>query len=246
MDETLTTLKLDEATTRFDNNFQRIQGLTWLPWVGQNFPERLQDKRLLVVGESHYYKGETPEKLQANRESYKDPKSTRDIVSEQLVNCCWEGGNKTLDAIPKLLFKTKTQEIDRPRLWADSAYYNFVQRPMNHNVEEQPTSGDFVLGWKVLAEVIGIIQPSHCLFIGVTSANHFNLGNITRHEKVGGVWPRVAKIEIAGTTTELIFVHHLGRCKNVALWHDYLQNHHTSFTGWLGAESYPISQMLKV
>jgi hypothetical protein len=235
MEQTLTIANLDEATTRYDMEFRSVQGLTWLPWVGQHFSRRLPHQRLLVVGESHYYK------TQAEREERsKDPKYTRDIVSEALVNQAdeWDKKNKTLDAIPKLLFKTT--EIDHPRLWGDSAYYNFVQRLMDYSSRppEQPSPNDFITGWKVFAEVVRIIQPSHCLFIGVRAADYFNLGVVTKHEQLDGVWPRVTKLEIAGTTTKLIFVHHLARCKNLSQWHDYLQAQHTDFMTWLGAEFY--------
>jgi hypothetical protein len=237
MEQSLTDIKLDEATTRYDADFQSVEGLTWLPWVGQHFSERPADKKLLIVGESHYFKGDTPEARQADREEYlKHNHWTREQVSDSHINGYWTSA--TLTKIPELLFKTLG--IDRARLWADSAFYNFVQRPMDKHENERPNENDFAVGWKVFAEVIRIIQPSHCLFIGVSASNFFNLGNITRHEKIDGVWPRVAKLEIAKATTELIFVHHLGRCKNVNQWHDYLQSQHTSFMGWLGAESYSI------
>ena len=226
--------------TRYDADFDRVQGLTWQPWVGQNFPERSPHQRLLVVGESHYFRGNTPELRQANRESYLDPKSTRNQVLGALVNHEWEGGNKTLDTIPQLLFDTT--DIDHSRLWADSAYYNFVQRPMNYFENEKPTDTDFVAGWGVFADVVRIMQPSHCLFIGVSAANFCNLGNVTKHEKVDGVWPRVAKLELVGATSELVFVHHLARCQRVDQWHAYLQTQHPNLMSWLGAELYANSR----
>ena len=120
MDKALTAVKLDEATTRYDAEFGKVLGLTWLPWVGQRFFERPTHRRLLVVGESHYYKGDTPEKRQADREEYlKFSHWTREQVSDSHINEYWT--SPTLTNIPKLLFKTT--EIDRPRLWGDSAYY---------------------------------------------------------------------------------------------------------------------------
>jgi hypothetical protein len=228
------TPQYQSSSTLYDAAFQKVQGLTWLPWVGQHYSERPPNQRLLVVGESYYYTGDTPEHT---REAWlNNRQATREVAFEDLVN--HQNGNKTLDAIPKLLFKTnKIDEIDCPRLWGDSAYYNFVQRPMDHTPGqcETPKVDDFVAGRKVFEEIVRIIQPSHCLFIGVTAANYF-IG-VTRHEKIDGVWPRFAKLEIAGTTTELIFVHHLSRCKNLSQWHDYLQTQHTDFMKWLGAQS---------
>lgn len=226
-------------STLYDAAFRDIQGLAWLPWIGCRYSKRPRHKRLLVVGESHYYKGNTPKERQADRDEYlKFSHWTREQVLDSQINGEWT--TPTLTKIPKLLFNTN--EIDRRRLWGDSAYYNFVQRPMNHHEKERPSPVDFSHGWKVFEIVVRIIQPSHCLFIGVSAANHFNFGIVTQHTKVDGVWPRVAKLEITGTTTELIFVHHLGRCKKVWQWHDYLQSQHTDFMSWLGAESYPRGQ----
>lgn len=241
MDETVITLKPDEATIRYDADFQRIQGLVWLPWVGQNFPGRPQHKRLLVVGESHYFRAATPEVRQEERERWlKYPQLTREVVSESLINREWT--TPTLTNISKLLFKTA--EIDCLKLWSDSALYNIVQRVMDYNQigqPERPTREDFVAGWTVFAEIVRIIQPSHCLFIGVEAAKHFN-GSVSCSKQVGRTWARVAKMEVGETTTELIFVQHLGKYFSWSDWHDYLQSHHVDFMGWLGTESYVTAQ----
>jgi len=239
VDEALTAVDLNEATTQYDDAFRKISGLTWLPWVGQRFFERPPHQRLLVVGESHYFRGNTPEKRQADREEYlKFSHWTKQQVSDSHIKREWT--TPTLTNIPKLLFNTS--EIDHPRFWGDSAYYNFVQRPMDYHEKERPTPNDFVTGWKIFEEVVKIVQPSDCLFIGVTAANFFNLGGVSLHEIIDGVRPRVAKLESAGTTTKLIFVHHLGRCKSLSQWHDYLLAQHTDFMNWLGTESYAGSQ----
>jgi hypothetical protein len=240
-------MNLNESTTHHDNAFRDIQALVWLPWVGHHFLGRPLQKRLLVVGESNYVRPQTPEQLEILRKQrLEDLHYTRDVVSECLINEEWR--NKTLDTLPQLLFKTT--KIDRCRLWGDSAFYNLIQRPVNYNQEgqrERPTEDDFVAGWRVFLAVVRIIQPSHCLFIGVSAANTFDHSmanqNISFNEvsyapSVDGIKPRVAKIEIAGMTTKLIFVHHLCRCKALDQWHDYLQNQHADFMNWIRAESY--------
>jgi hypothetical protein len=229
-------MNLDEATTRYDTAFRSVQGLTWLPWVGQRYFERPPQQRLLVVGESQYYK------TQAEREERsRDPKYTRDIVSESLIHGEWT--TPTLTNIPKLLFKTS--DIDGFKLWGDSAYYNFIQRLMDYKQDgqpERPNGDDFAAGWRVFAEVVRVIQPSHCLFIGVQAANSYNLGSVSCTQQVGRTWARVAKLEAAGKTTELIFVQHLGKYFSWSEWHDYLQARHTDFMSWIGAESYANSR----
>jgi len=239
-------MQLDESATQYDADFQRLQnlGLTWLPWVGQRFSGRPTHKRLLVVGDSHYYKNQDERKERNENRKY-----TREVVSEDLVN--QEYPTPTLKNISKLLFKTT--EIDHPRMWGDSAYFNIVQRLMNYSQEgrepKKPYGDDFIAGWKIFAEIVRIIQPSHCLFIGVSAASTFDVSmesqklsfeKVSFAPQIGRVPPRFAKFEIAGTATKLMFVHHLGWNKNLSQWHDYLQTQHGDFMSWLGAESYPI------
>ena len=228
----------DEATTRFDTAFRSVQGLTWLPWVGQRYFERPTHKRLLVVGESHYFWGKTPEEAKANHsKESRNPQYTREVVSESLIGGDWT--TPTLTNIPKLLFKTV--DIDSIKLWGDSAYYNFIQRMMDYkqgDQPERPKGDDFAAGWRVFAEVIKILQPSHCLFIGVQAAKSYNLGSISCTKQVGRTWARVAKLEAPDKTTELIFVQHLGKYFSWSDWHGYLQAQHPDFMSWIGAESY--------
>lgn len=244
--------QLDKSFEQFDPAFRQNPQLCWLPWVGQRFAERPQSQRLLVVGESHYYKGSSIEEREVNRLKWRAyPAYTRDIVEEQLIAHEWPDGNKTLDTIPKLLFKTPyLDQIDHLSLWADSAYYNLVQRMMDFDREvgrERPTAQDYIDGWKTFAEIIKIIQPSHCLFIGVTAANYFYewlngqseyTGKVNATEKIGGTWARAGRLNLDSNTTELIFVKHLGMPFNWSKWHEYLQNQHCDLMNWLGDQRY--------
>jgi len=181
----------------------------------------------------------------AERNKLPDRQYTRDVVYEALMYHEWS--TPTLDNIPKLLFKTS--EIDRVRFWSDSAFYNFIQRPMHYKKDnpERPSWNDFLLGWKVFAEVVRIIQPRYCLFIGVSAANSFNDSMTNQNlsfapavwtEKISRTWARKAKVEIDGTTTELCFVQHTGKYFSWSQWHDYLQTNHSELINCLKDESY--------
>lgn len=228
----------DESSTRYDNEFQRVQGLSWLPWVGHWYSERPPDQRLLVVGESHYFKGNTPEERQSNRQQWLNyPNYTREIASESLIRREWT--TRTLSNIPKLLFRNA--EIDNIRLWADTAYYNLVQRMMDYEQDgqpERPTWDDFVTGWRVFEGIVRILKPSHCLFIGVEAANSFTLGRIFRTQQVGRTWARTAQVDVGGSSVQLIFVQHLGKYFSWSQWNDYLHEQHPDLMDWLGSQAY--------
>lgn len=248
MDAALTTAwNADESTTDHDACFRTVAGLTWLPWVGRNFSRRPPATRLLVVGESHYVRADSKEHLETIRtEHLEAPRYTREVVSECLINADWP--NRTLDNIPKVLFRTPT--YDRARLWADTAFYNFVRRPMHYNQEgqpERPSWDDFVVGWRVFLEVIRIIQPSQCLFIGVEASRSFDhcmtaaglpFVSVAWPRKIGRTWARTARVEIEGRVAELLFVQHFGKYFSWGQWHDHLQAQHPEFMSWIAAEQY--------
>jgi len=50
MKETFGAVKPDEATSQFDADFQRINGLTWLPWVSESATTPTPPSLLLVSG----------------------------------------------------------------------------------------------------------------------------------------------------------------------------------------------------
>lgn len=244
-------MNFSESSTHFDADFREIQGLTWLPWVGHLFSQRPADKRLLIVGESHYVRPQSPDQLERIIQQHLNyPQYTRDVVSECLVNAKWT--NRTLDTLPKILFRTS--DIDRERLWGDTAFYNFVQRPMHYSQEgqpERPIWKDFVSAWKVFAAVVRAIQPSHCLFIGVEAANSFNHAMTSYGlpfvpavwtQQIGRTYARIARLDLPGASTELFFIQHAGKFFSWSRWNDYLNTQHANFMNWLVAESYALNR----
>lgn len=215
-----------------DEALMNINGLAWLPWIPDGYASRPDHQKLLIVGESHYYRGNTPEERRLDRDGYNDVSTTRTMVDGR----GW--GTKTWSALPKLLFDDLN--YDDQKLWTDTAYYNFVQRPLNHSISERPSAEDFRQGWAVFNELIQIMKPSHCLFIGVESTNHYSLGDIYKGDKLCGVYPRTATLNLGDYSASLVFIHHLGRCKDrdIPHWHNYLVDNHDSLFQWLKSKPY--------
>ncbi len=235
------------CSTALDEAFCQIQGLTWAPWVGKNFLARPANRRLLVVGESHYVKPVEPaqlDTLMADHLKYRE--YTRDIVSECLIDQDWP--NRTLDNVPRLLFQT--DDLDRPRLWSDTAFYNFVQTPMHYNREagpERPSEEQFRAGWPIFLDLLRMLQPSHCLFIGVEAFCTFNsvLPTLGREftpmqwtEQVGRTYGRKAAVKVEDKEITLIGVQHLGKYFSWSNWHSYLVKQHPDLMEFLAEEAY--------
>lgn len=230
------------SSLEFDDRFRQIGNLAWLPWVGINFSSRKPLQRLLIVGESHYFGEVTEERYIELLQSHKeDAMHTRHAFDEFMLKRKCK--IKTYENIPRLLMST--DRFDRDRFWQDTAFYNFIQVPMRKN--GRPSMEQFEQGWKVFAGLARLLQPSHCLFIGVTAANSFNLAvnqlgfpgaRIQMTGKVGACHGRSAMIQYEGNSTELIFVKHLGSRMSPLAWHQHLRKRHPAFIEWLDAEKY--------
>lgn len=208
----------------------KVTGLTWLPWIGVRYQDLPASRRLLIVGESHYSNETEAAKIAAaideiiSRRDY-----TRAVVSECCIDQDWR--NKTLDALPKLFFRTSA--INRQAFWADICFYNFVQRPMRFNSygPERPSFTDFVDGWGVFARVVEILRPSCCVFIGVEAANSFNfvMGErcppIRSTERIGRTSARTTRMQSGEHGFPVHFVQHAGKFFSWSQWHEYLKRH---------------------
>lgn len=199
-------------TTLYDCHFAKIDGLTWLPWVGAKVPTLPQKNKLLIVGESHYSNETNPSEVATHVASLiANTNYTRDIIQECPVNQEWR--NPTLENIERFLLGG--QAVNRVGLWSDLAFYNFVQRPMEYALrKERPAWDDWAAGWTVFQSVVNVLRPSHCIFIGVAAANAFEwtMNNstasfqpISRVVKIRRTWARSAQLTLKGQTIGLSF-----------------------------------------
>jgi hypothetical protein len=215
----------DSALTHARNN-----GLTWLPWVGENYAKR--KRRFLIVGESHYTNEKNESKRQIDIERISNYENfTRDVIFECQYNRDWNTPffanlNRTL---------VTSDSINKENLWKEFAFYNFVQRLLtyNENLKERPSNEDFASGWRVFCDIIRVLKPTECLFIGVTAANYFNDAMATlgiEHTKVDyvGYFNRTrmkkASISINGLTTNILFIRHTSCYFSWPIWHDKVKS----------------------
>ena len=214
-----------------DSDLYRISDLTWLPWVGSRYAKVSRPKRVLVVGESHYSNEPNPKKvLQAKRELSADPDFTRRVIHECPVSGTWK--SRTLDNIERFLLGGPAK--NRAGLWSELAFYNFIQRPMEYGARiERPTWADWVLGWEVFCHVVGVLKPSHCIFIGVEAAKSFDwvmkrneveTSPIRKLQKIRRTWARTGGLVVGNDTVGLSFMRHCGAHFSWADWHRFLQS----------------------
>lgn len=217
-----------------DNSLENINGLTWLPWIGKEYFN--SSKRLLIIGESHYSDGSTEQAFLANKKLASKNDFTRNTIIQTQIQKAYE--HKPLKNLFTALYGNKS--INEEKLWSQLAYYNFVQRSMNYsNINgqkntEQPIIKDFDLGWETFIELVKILKPTDCIFIGVRAAEPFermmdklNIKRTDRivHPEINNVSPRTACITLDGNTINLTFIKHTSAYFSPDAWSEFLGKH---------------------
>lgn len=215
-----------------DNALEKIPTLTWLPWIGKDYFN--SNKRLLIIGESHYSDGISDEAFLHNQQLAAKNDFTRNTIYQTQIQKAYE--HKPLKNLFSALFGGAI--IDQNKVWSQLAYYNFVQRSMNYsNINgqkntEQPTIKDFDKGWETFIEVAKILKPTDCIFIGVRAAEPFermmdklNIKRTDRivHPEINNVSPRTASITIDGHQINLTFIKHTSAYFSPNTWSDFLE-----------------------
>ncbi|MFC6269462.1 hypothetical protein [Frigoriflavimonas asaccharolytica] len=230
--------------TQKDPIFKKYPNLKWLPWIGKDYFEN--DEKLLIIAESQYAQGETKEQYENDLALVNNPNFTRNAVQQTQIENHYK--HLALDNFLKAVFGNST--INKEKLWQEIAFYNFVQRTMDYssfdgNKYEQPTIADFDEGWKVFADVIKILKPTDCIFIGVTAATSFermmDALNIQRTEriyqdKINSAKPATTSVIIDGLKTNISFIKHSSAYFSPESWRPFLMENHSEIITDLPSE----------
>ena len=220
-------------STEKDDYLLKIPNLSWLPWVGSDFSKNR--RRLLVVGESHYALGETATAFQDDLQRQSNPNFTRKLIEETQLQELYS--YKLLDNFWQAFFQ---RQPNKKEVWKNMAFYNFVQRSMDYSSfngekKEQPNNKDFKTGWKVFADVVKILQPTDCIFLGLkASAGFGNLltdPRVSQFEysypsKIGNMSPVKGLVTIDGQEINVSFIQHCSSFFSPAAWNPFLEERH--------------------
>lgn len=221
-----------------DKVLSEVDGLKWLPWVGDRFNSAPPACKILVVGESHYQNGDDQQSI----EKHKSPEFTREIIQELAVERNYYN-TRIFPNFHRAIFRT--DKFDSEAFWNLVSFYNFVQRPMDTN-KGRPSYEDFYQGWKPFFELTETLNPSICLFIGTSAANSFkqaakDLGIETspiKHGKlISNAYPRKTYFtDKSGRKHKLVFIRHTSQMFSWRKWNDYLKTEIPAQIEWLEKE----------
>ena len=139
----------------FDDELRQIEGLTWLPWIGDNYKAAVSP---LILGESHYcYGGNAPVFFESN------PEETREVFHDYVKSGRLAGEQyKTYEPMEKVLQNSLVGKKNREELWKYVAFMNLIQSCMDGNTM-RPKWELFLSGWQVVLQVINVLRPSVCI-----------------------------------------------------------------------------------
>jgi len=158
----------DEQIEEFD----KIEGLTWYPWIGNNFDQ--QNSKLLLIGESHYADdGEGNFDEECFHSFLNDKWTTASYIQNFTKNNRILGKDtwSLYENIYRALFRTTN--IDVEKFWSKVAFYNFIQRPMK-SISERPSNSDYRDSFNIFINLVKKISVTHCIFLGNSSQKYFS------------------------------------------------------------------------
>jgi len=200
--------------------WDNVNGLSWYPWVGKNYFSLPLPQRILLVGESHYYKTKDQEIIYRNNRY-----STIECIEESAINEDWDNNTyRYLNYVLKRNNKKSNEDI-----WNMYAYYNFVQSAVEK--KDRPSFDDFYSGWPVFIEIIETLKPCICIFIGVAALGTYNVymeeaeiahEKVQMTQKISRTWARKANISVAGHETMIIGIQHTSQYFAYEEWIEYI------------------------
>lgn len=120
--------------------------------------------------------------------------------------------------------------MDVEGFWNKIASYNFIQEPMK-GTHEVPSLADYETAWKCLADVVQIIKPDVCIFVGLRNDNGMNIldekdvkYSIQKlDEKINNSYPKKGELQFAnGYKLPFYMIHHTSLRYSPQLWYDFL------------------------
>ena len=201
--------------------FDKVTGLSWYPFVGKNYST--SSIKILVIGESHYASNDksiTWDCIEYRKlsEPYKNKKATINTIVESQFNHEWEAS--TYNTLNRML--SEIEYCSTQSLWKEMSYYNLIQTLMP-NVGIRPRTEDWELGVKVFFEVVNILEPDACLFLGVSSKYFFqNQFEYTLYDKISNVTPASFKLKLKSKKCLCVQIKHPGAYFNWKKWRDFI------------------------
>ena len=227
---------MTKSDKQFDLLFDKVSDLIHYPWIGCNFASA--QKRVIIMGDSHYT---VDDKGEFCKEEYEHCVSDKDYT-RGIINCAIENGGWKCHTNLQNTFLNDCDDKNVKDFWNKIASYNFIQEPMK-GIHEKPSQTDYETAWKCFADVVHIIKPDVCIFIGLRNDNGMNALDDkgvkyyiqTLDTKINNSYPKKGELQFAdGYKLPLYMIHHTAQYYSPQLWHDFLNKEIPNVVSFLG------------
>lgn len=204
------------------NQLVENKKIKWFPYVGENFSK--SNDKILVVGESHYY---NPEE-EGSYEKHQTPTFTIEVIKEMAIEKDYYSTNIFQNFHKAIL---GNDDFNTSKFWNELSYFNFIQKPMNTN-KGRPIYSDFYNSWSSYLEIVKVLKPKICIFIGTTAADSFNefarqnnleFSETQRLEKIGANYAKKSILKINDFEIKNYFIRHTSQYFSWSKWNEYLK-----------------------
>jgi hypothetical protein len=141
-------------------------GVFFLPWIGEKYGDGFRERKLLILGESHY-------DTWNGQRHILEGTFTRECVQEVLDR---ERGAPLWPYVEQALLNEERSSGWAPSggliLWRQIAFYNFVQSPVRGGAQQSPTEQQFADSKRPFRAAIEELRPDRVLVCGYRLWNH--------------------------------------------------------------------------
>ncbi len=215
------------TTDKYDNDFDNIEGLKWLPWVGKNY----DSTRIFILGASHYEWKDSDK-----GESSKSKKFTRKVVAEHGIDSKNERHKKYAFAgFNKCLLNEEALHPNaRGELWSSLLFYNLLQTPMKTGTDTIVKDEDALEAWEAFKKLVSILKPKICIAWGAKIIDHWvwknkcvEFSNTYEYKnQISRCSPRESVITIGGHKLSICAIKHPSMGFSPPKWREYLLSQH--------------------
>lgn len=154
---------------KFDAEFAKVDGLRWIPWVGDNYENA--SCKVLLVGESVYASNASVDP----GEHYDNINSNPDYV--RVRNVEWWAGEGGQAKFPKNIYDILTMSnpnMTKDKFWNGVAFTEVIQEAIPDSKDRSRTENQFVKGLLSLYKTIEILSPDIVIFFGSSAMMNDN------------------------------------------------------------------------
>ena len=216
------------SDNQFNEAFDKVKLLARYPWVGSNYAKK--DYRILIIGDSHYAVVDG-KPSQLAYDEFMDKNSTKGVVNTVINN--YYAKDRKFSMFRGLLNTfNKTTPEDVASFFSNVAFYNFVQKVMRFP-DQEPSDDDFAEAWECFYDLIDVLKPHFCLFVGVRSDTNIcrikALGGCYEIkddvEKIDGTRPRYGRVgKSAESNIPFMAIKHTSKYFSPDKWRKYLMD----------------------